>query len=287
MGVKQTIDWALNEWGIFAQRDKMTRQEMVRWMRQWVPFGARTVAYGTASLVAGPVTPRRKASAWAQRRWSQDSLRGLCIEPTVEGEHQAPRGTGFMYASNHQSLLDILLLGAVLPGDIKWASKRSIMNVPFLGWHLRLAGHVPVDRRAGRRAAAQTIQRFEEVLREGEPLLVFPEGTRSADGEVKPFKNGGFYAAVRAGVPVVPVALEGTGRLMSKHAADTGHVEGQMRSVLVRIGEPIAPPPAGKEKERVVALRDATEAAVRRMHEDLRARLGTPPRPDASRSDAA
>jgi len=270
MGVKDTLDWVRNEWGIFAQRDRMSAMDMARWLEQWVPFGFRTVGYGMVSLTLGPVTRDYRASAWAQKQWSKSALRGIRITTDLSGEHLVPAG-GLMYASNHQSLLDILVLGALLPGDLKWASKRSIMNVPFLGWHLRLAGHVPVDRKRGSRAAAETIKRFKEVMEEGKPLLVFPEGTRSDDGDVQPFKNGGFYAAVRAGVPVVPVALDGTHQLMRKHATHTeGDAEPERRHVRVRIGEPIFPPREGKERERVVQLRDEVREAVLRLHASLR-----------------
>jgi 1-acyl-sn-glycerol-3-phosphate acyltransferase len=135
-----------------------------------------------------------------------------------------------------------------------------MMNVPFLGWHLKLAGHVPVDRRSGARAAAQVIARFEEVLRSGKPLLVFPEGTRSEDGLVRSFKNGGFYAACRAGKPIVPIALDGTHRLMKRGAIDTG--DGRQRVVRVRAGAPIYPLGGVSEARQVADLRDRSHAAV-------------------------
>ena len=154
MGVKETLAWAKNEWGIFNKRGEMSLGESVRWLSQWVPFGARTIGYGTVSLVLGPLTPEHRASTWAMKQWSRASLLGLEIDASAAGEHLVPAG-GFMYASNHQSLLDILVLGALLPGDFKWAAKRSLMKIPFLGWHLALSGHVPVERKAGRRAAAE------------------------------------------------------------------------------------------------------------------------------------
>ena len=273
--MKKTIQWAREEWGIFARREQMGPREMARWMAQWVPFGIRTIGYGTVSLTIGPLTPAHRASTWAMKAWSKASLEGLDIEATVRGSAGVPSG-GLMYASNHQSLLDILVLGAVLPGDIKWAAKRSLMNIPFLGWHLALSGHVPVDRRAGRRAAAETIKRFEQVLREDKQLLVFPEGTRSEDGTVKDFKNGGFHAAVRAGRPVVPVALDGTYRLMGKHAPDTGDIQSPRR-VIVQIGEPIEAPAEGKERQRVETLRDRAHEAVLKMHTSLREELEPSP----------
>lgn len=273
MGIKDTLAWAKNEWGIFSRRDQMSARETARWLGQWVPFGLRTIGYGTVSLTLGPMTPGHAASTWAMKRWSRASLEGLHMRTVCHGEHLVPAG-GFMYASNHQSLLDILVLGAVLPGDFKWAAKRSLMKIPFLGWHLRLSGHVPVEREAGRRSAADVIGRFEQVLRAGKPLLVFPEGTRSDDGDVKEFKNGGFYAAVRAGAPVVPVALDGTHDLMSKHAVDTGDTHTArrpvVRAVWVRIGEPVHAMQGGKERERVEDLRDRAHARVVDMHRSIR-----------------
>ncbi|WP_245677677.1 lysophospholipid acyltransferase family protein [Chondromyces crocatus] len=208
------------------------------------------------------------------QRWCETSARGLNIAVHASGMENVPAHGPFVYAANHQSVLDILVLGSVLPHDYKWAAKRELMKIPFLGWHLKLAGHVPVDRSAGSRAAAQVIARFEEVLRGGKPLLVFPEGTRSDDGILRPFKSGSFYAAVRAGVPVVPVAIEGTHRLMKKGAPDTG--DGRMRDVYVRIGAPIEPRAEGKEAVRVSDLRDRAHAAVMDLHLAIG---GTPPKP--------
>jgi 1-acyl-sn-glycerol-3-phosphate acyltransferase len=241
----------------------MDLESAVRATRQWVPFSVRTIAYGTVSLTLGPLTQDRRASLWAMRRWCRSSARALHIDVEVDGLENVPVVDGkgpFVYCSNHQSLLDILVLGSVLAGDFKWAAKRSLMKIPFLGWHLKLAGHVPVDRRSGSRSAVEAIGRFEQVLRQGKPLLVFPEGTRSEDGILRSFKNGGFYAAVRAGVPVVPVALEGTHRLMKKGAFDTG--DGSMRRVRVRVGAPLHPEPAGREAARVVDLRERTYLAI-------------------------
>jgi len=254
----------------------MDLQSAWRATRQWVPFAARTVGYGSISLTLGPLTRHHGASLWAMRRWCQSSARALNIAVHPSGLENVPASGAFVYCSNHQSLLDVLVLGAVLSGDFKWAAKRELMKIPFLGWHLQLAGHVPVDRKGGSRAAAEVIRRFEQVLRAGKPLLVFPEGTRSEDGVLRPFKNGGFYAAVRADVPVVPVALEGTHKLMHKGALDTGE-EGVMRDVFVRVGAPILPRKEGREGPRVIDLRDRTYAAVLDMH---RALGGTPRAPE-------
>lgn len=263
MGLKETLSWVKNEWALFARRDEMAPSDAARWLRQWLPVGARTIGYGVVSITLGPLTADRKASVWAMKQWSKSALAGLGIKVEVLGTERVPAG-GVMFASNHQSMLDILLLGAVLPGDFKWAAKRSLMKVPFLGWHLKLAGHVPVDRLAGRRAAVESIKRFQEVLERDKSLLIFPEGTRSEDGQLQAFKNGGFYAAVRANRPVVPVAISGAHGLMDKGAVNTAGAAYQ-RPVVIRIGDPIFPPAEGSDGRRVVALRDLTRASVEEM----------------------
>lgn len=262
MGVRETIQW-VRTWAPVADRGHRSLSETTRWLGQWVPFGCRTVGYGAVSLTAGPLTADHVASAWAMRQWARSSLKGLGIEVDLAGTERVPQ-CGLVYASNHQSLLDILVLAAVLPGDLKWVAKDSLMNVPFLGWHLRLAGHVAVNRGGGRRAATEAIEKFVGVLRQGKPLLIFPEGTRSEDGTLKPFKNGGFHAAIRAGVPVVPVSIEGTHDMLGKHAAavDSSAVDAHAHSVRVRIGRPIDPSTLPKGSERVQCLSAKTREAI-------------------------
>ncbi len=237
----------------------MDARSLIHAASQWIPFAARTAAYGTVSLTLGPLTADHRASLWAMRKWSQVSAKGLDIDVVPIDLHNVP-APPFVYAANHQSLLDVLVLGGALPHDFKWAAKRSLMKIPFLGWHLQLAGHVPVDRRAGSRAAAEVVRRFEEVLKQNKPLLVFPEGTRSEDGIVRPFKNGGFYAALRTLSPVVPVALDGTYKLMRKGAISTEHGR-----IPVKIGKPIMP----RKGMKVAELRDLTHAAIIDLHRSI------------------
>ena len=264
MGLKDTLNWARTEWGIFRQGGDMGWGQRSRWIRQWVPFGMRTIGWGTLSVTAGPFTKGR-VSTWCAKKWSQSSAKGLRIYIEATGQENVPEG-GFVYASNHESLVDILVLGAALPGDFKWAAKRSVMNVPFLGWHLRLAGHVPVDRNQGKDAALAVMEAFERVLRDDKPLLVFPEGTRTADGNLKAFKNGAFQAAVLSGKPVVPVALKGTFTLMSRDSVDTGASKDRDdRLVTVRIGKPLYANRVLDDEQSVIDLRDRTRAAVVEM----------------------
>lgn len=245
----------------------MRVREVVRATTHWVPFVARTVGYGAISIGIGPLTREHRASLWAMRAWCRSSVRGLDIQVDTSGLENVPQDGPFIYCSNHQSLVDILVLGSVLPGDYKWAAKRSLMKVPMIGWHLRLSGHIPVDRGAGPEAAAAVVRRFEEVLGRGKPVLIFPEGTRSEDGIVRPFKSGAFAAAVGADVPIVPIALEGTHQLMQKGAFDLGH--GVMRHVAVKVGAPLLPAPHGDAPGRIDELRDRTRSTILALHRSI------------------
>jgi 1-acyl-sn-glycerol-3-phosphate acyltransferase len=262
-------------------------REAYRAARNWGPFVARTAGYGAVSLALGPLTREHGASLWAMRRWCTSSVRGLGIEVAASGLENVPASGSFVYCSNHQSLVDILVLGSVLPGDYKWAAKRSLMKVPVIGWHLKLAGHVPVDRGVGSSNAAHVAARFCAILRRGKPLLIFPEGTRSEDGIVRPFKVGAFAAAVGANVPIVPIALEGTHRLMRKGAFDLG--PGEIRHVALAIGKPLLPRQGGDETARIDDLRRRTHAAILALHRSIGGRGGeaTPAAPEAPSADDA
>ena len=278
MGSKNTVEWVRTEWGIFRKGGEMSWRQRGRWLQQWVPFGTRTVTWGIFSITVGPLT-QGAASTWAAKQWSQSSAKGLHIYIEASGEENVPDG-GFVYASNHESLIDILVLGAALPGNFKWAVKRSVMNIPFLGWHLRLAGHVPVDRSKGKDAAIAVTEAFESVLRDEKPLLVFPEGTRTEDGKLRAFKNGAFQAAVLTGKPVVPVALTGTFTLMSRDEVETGGSKlREDRLVTVQIGRPLYPNTELEEPEAVADLSARTRAAV----VDMRTKVSPPEAVAASR----
>lgn len=233
--------------------------------RNWIPFGFRTAGYGAVSITTGPFTQGR-TSLWAMRSWCQISAKKLGINIITSGFENIPEPP-FVYCANHQSLIDILCLGATLPHDYKWAAKRSLMNIPFLGWHLKLSGHIPVDRKAGPEAAAKVIDNFTKVLHNKKPILVFPEGTRSESGVIKSFKQGPFIAATSVNVPVVPVALEGTRTLMVKGAPAMR--EDTIRDVRIRVGAPIHPNMSLEREACINDLRDRTRAAIVKMHLEI------------------
>jgi 1-acyl-sn-glycerol-3-phosphate acyltransferase len=148
------------------------------------------------------------------RLWSRLLLRLFRVEVLMHGQEQLPRGSA-VYAANHASSLDILVLLGHLPTDVRIIYKKSLSLVPLLGWAIAVGGHIPIDRSNPFRAR-RSLERAAERIRSGTCVLVFPEGTRSPDGSVRHFKRGSFSLAIEAGVPVVPVSLVGVKALVPR-----------------------------------------------------------------------
>jgi 1-acyl-sn-glycerol-3-phosphate acyltransferase len=186
-----------------------------------------TVVCGTLSL-AGSVfdTGGRWQHFWA-RTWSWLILKTSGVRVRVKGLENVPHETA-IYCANHQSAMDIPILFVHLPVQFRFLAKRPLFNIPFLGWHLYRSGHIPVDRGQSRKTF-----RFDQAverIRSGVPVVLFPEGTRSRDGALQPFKGGSFYLAIQAGVPVVPITLNGTRHV---HEPDTLHVRSGYTEMII------------------------------------------------------
>ena len=127
----------------------------------------------------------------------------------VRGAENIPKEGTFILVANHQSYADIPIFLCAIPRKFSFLAKRELLNVPILGWDLKSQGHVPVDR-GNPKTSVKELQRLEQELNQGRSLLFFPEGTRSPDGVVAPFKKGAFLLAVRTGVQVIPCRVEGS-----------------------------------------------------------------------------
>jgi len=136
------------------------------------------------------------------------------VRVRVEGlEYIDPSGS-YVFIANHQSYMDTPVALGNIPVQFRFLAKSGLFQIPFLGTHLSRAGHIPVPREDPR-AAVKVMQRAAEVIQEKKiSLLIFPEGGRSHDGQMQAFKEGGAYIAIRAGVPVVPLVLIGTRKLL-------------------------------------------------------------------------
>ncbi len=170
---------------------------------------------------------------------------------TTGREHLSWRGPAVLVA-NHASLIDILVLFDLFR-PYKWVSKAENFKLPFVGWNMHMNGYVPLVR--GDRASVMAmLASSSKLLAQGSPVLFFPEGTRSADGRLKAFKDGAFELAVEHGVPLIPIAVHGTGKALPKH----GLVLEERVDARVEVLPPLAP----ADYAGVAELRDAARERI-------------------------
>ena len=193
---------------------------------------------------------------WARELWSPVLLwaGGARLEVTGGENVDASRPT--IYVSNHQSTIDIPTLFIALPVRLSLIAKKQLRYVPALGWYLWIAGHILIDR-SNPKTAIASLDEAGRRIRAGASLIVYPEGTRSPDGRVLPFKKGPFALALKAGVAVCPVTIEGSGKLMPKNRWTI--TPGPIR---VQIGKPIDAG-AYREDERDRLMRDVRGEIIR------------------------
>ncbi len=160
----------------------------------------------------------------------------------------------YVVVSNHQSHADIPLISH-LPWEMKWVAKRELFHIPVVGWMMRLAGDIPLDRRDPRSGARMLLQASRYLERKCS-VMFFPEGTRSPDGRVQRFTDGAFHLAIRAGAPVLPLAVDGSRGCLPKKSWRFGRADRILLSVLPPVET------SGLSSEDVSALRDQVRARI-------------------------
>lgn len=173
----------------------------------------------------------------------------------VTGEEHLPDGP-VIVMSNHLSNFDILALQGYFPRPLSWIAKKELFSVPIFGPSMRRGGYIPLDRGDGRKAL-KSIDEAAALIRNGKSVIIFPEGTRSRDGQMIPFKRGGFLLAARAGVPVVPVAIVGSFEINpgGTIALKSGHIQ-------LRIQPPVIIPDNMKRSETENFLISSVRTAI-------------------------
>jgi len=141
--------------------------------------------------------------------WSRLALSVAGVKLEVEGAELIPSGQPLIFMGNHQGYFDILALFLAVPVRFNWLAKEELFNVPVFGSSIKAAGYIPINRGDGRQALSSLVKAAETV-RGGTSIAIFPEGTRSPDGHLLPFKKGGFLLGIRAGVPIVPFSINGS-----------------------------------------------------------------------------
>src|SRR3954462_1583501 len=171
----------------------------------------------------------------------------------------------YVVVSNHEAFADILLISH-LPWEMKWLSKAELFRIPIMGWMMWLVGDIPVKRGFGP-SALEAMERCREALRRRVSVMIFPEGTRSRTAELLPFKDGAFRLAIEAGVPILPLAVSGTGTALPKHGwrFNRSAAEVQVLEPIETTGLTLDDVPALKLRVRdvIVRTRDALAAGQR------------------------
>ncbi len=192
-----------------------------------------TIVCATVSCPLALVFRSGEPSHQVARIWTWLILKTCGVKVVIDGLDNIDYDRTYVFASNHQSLFDIPILFTHLPVSFRILFKQSLLGLPWLGWHLWFGGHIPVDR-SNPVKARKSLERATEHIQQEGSIVVFPEGTRSRDGSIGRFKHGSFVIAIRGGVPVVPVTISESWRIMER-----GKVTVNPRTVRVHLAPPV------------------------------------------------
>jgi 1-acyl-sn-glycerol-3-phosphate acyltransferase len=213
-----------------------------------------TIVMGALSLVASFFDPTGNSQHRIARIWGKMLLAVSFIDVLAEGLEKLDPGGSYVFVANHASFMDIPAILSLLPYQFRFFAKKGLYKIPFLGTHLRRAGHLPVDRSSARASLKSMSAGARLIAERGISVLLFPEGGRSSSG-LREFRDGAAYIAIKAGVPVVPLAIVGMRRLLPM-----GSIHIRSGKVVLRAGDPI--PTAGLKPS------DHTELTLR-LHREV------------------
>jgi 1-acyl-sn-glycerol-3-phosphate acyltransferase len=216
-----------------------------------------TLVMGVLALPGGLFDRSGRRLHWFSRAWSWLIVKTIFSPVRVTGLDKIDRSKPHVYAVNHASAMDIPVLYVYLPFQFRIVFKKELLAYPIVGWQLKRSGQVCIDQQKPTNSIA-AIRSAVKSLKAGMPLVIYPEGGRTPDGEIKPFLPGAFFLAIKAQVDIVPVALVGTYELLPMN---TYHIK--CRPLEMRVGEPIS--------TTGMTMRDleAVSAKVKKALEDL------------------
>jgi 1-acyl-sn-glycerol-3-phosphate acyltransferase len=193
-----------------------------------------TVVLGLLALPGGIFDRSGRRLHWFSYTWSWLIMKTIFSPVTVTGLDKIDTSKPHVYAANHASALDIPVLYVNLSFQFRIAFKKELLSYPVVGWQLKRSGQICIDQQNPSRSIS-SIRAALKGLKDGLPLVIYPEGGRTPDGEIKPFLPGAFFLAIKAQVDIVPVALVGTYELLPMN---TYHIK--CRPLEMRVGEPIS-----------------------------------------------
>jgi 1-acyl-sn-glycerol-3-phosphate acyltransferase len=222
----------------------------------WPIIVLATILFGIPAIFAALFPPRGDWFLRFARGWARTLLAVAGIRVRVLHPERLDGGRSFVVVANHESFCDILVLLANLPMQVRFLAKRSVFRVPVLGWSIAAAGFIPVDRE-DRSRGTETVDAALQRLSGGRSVVIFPEETRTRTGDLLPFKRGAAHLALRSGLPILPIALAGTFRVLKR-----GSLLITPGPVAMSVGNPIeVSGRSPREREAVTrAARDEVQA---------------------------
>ena len=192
--------------------------------------------------------------------WARTFLWAFFLPVTVSGLENIKKGQSYIFIANHQSMFDIWTIYGWLPVTFRWLMKQELRKIPFVGTACKMLGHVYI-KRGSAAAARESLMEVEQTLQDGVCTVIFPEGTRSNDGEVGPFKKGAFRIALDLGLPIIPISLSGCYEVMKKHARIVSR-----HPIHMHVGKPIMPETFDKENPQntIDLIRDEVIKNIRK-----------------------
>ncbi|MGH7563028.1 MAG: lysophospholipid acyltransferase family protein [Gemmatimonadota bacterium] len=229
----------------------------------WALLALLTLVCAALYVPTALVSPDGRMIRGIERFWVWFILRGSNVKLSVEGLEHVQAGASYIVMANHRSMYDIPALHYLLGRgrDLRWVGKRELIRVPVFGWAYGISRHVAIDRE-NRERAVRALKRAAAESSGGVTFVVMPEGTRSRDRTLLPFKKGGFHLAIDTGLPILPVGIVGSERLMPK---------GTWWILPGAIHVGVRPPVevAGQSKERLEELVERVRAEIRGVLPDL------------------
>jgi 1-acyl-sn-glycerol-3-phosphate acyltransferase len=216
------------------------------WAKNLV-FAIFAIIIALLTLIFSPVDFKGRVSNLLLKIWTNFTLFLYGVKVVVAGSENVSSSSGKVYISNHSSYLDIFVLLAKVPDNIRMIYKRELTRMPLIGWAMLSAGFVPIDRRNAR-SAMGSLDKAAKKMKRGISFLIFPEGTRSKDGNVGEFKRGLFVLTEKAEADIIPLSVSGTSSLMPRDSLKI-----KPGTVNLVIGEPMK---FSKDKEFLNKIRD-------------------------------
>ncbi len=183
------------------------------WISFWAAFATLIVFFPV--IIASMLSNTGNLAFTISKGWAYIMLKATSVHPVIRGKEKIVKGKSYIIISNHQSEYDILAIVTTLGIQFRWIIKKELLNVPLFGYALYKSRNIFIDRGQGE-AAMKSIRQGMVRLPEGISLMFFAEGTRSEDGAIQPFKKGGFVMAIENGIPVLPVTVNGSRKVLPK-----------------------------------------------------------------------